>query len=165
MPFDSTGRAIAYTEERFSDLREEGAGLFALHWFESAADRGVPLEVWWDYYRTMEAAGLMLTVVARSAGRMIGYAVYAIGPHPHYKSLIVGHSDCYFADPSYAKGWVGINLFRDAERRLAARGVHVVTANVKLHVKRGRLGTRTLERLFRWMGYRPIEIVLHKRIG
>jgi hypothetical protein len=51
-----------------------------------------------------------------------------------------------------------------AEDLLREKGVAEVHNRVKLHVKPGR-GGRTLGVLFRFLGYRPVEISYRKRIA
>lgn len=165
MPLDSTNSpVVTYQEERFTDLREEGAALFAQHWLEASADRSVPLDVDWQQYENMESIGAMLTVTARRGGELIGYAVYVVWPHLHYRGRLIADADSFFLDPADRRGFVGVLLFREAETMLRARGAHEVWARVKLHVRGGKRRTHDLCGLFRWLGYSPVEIILRKRL-
>ena len=112
----------------------------------------------------MEAIGAMLTVTARRGGTLIGYAVYVVWPHLHYRSRLIADSDSFFLDPADRCGFVGIRLFQVAERHLRDRGVAEVWARVKLHVRGGRRRLSDLAALFRWLGYAPVETVLRKRL-
>jgi GNAT superfamily N-acetyltransferase len=163
MPRDGNMLGVQFSEERFSDLRTEGAALFEAHWREAATDHAVPLDVNWDAYRAFEDVGGVVTITARRGGELVGYAVYIVAPHPRYRSLIVADSDVFFLRPADRRGRVGIELFRYAERVLLARGVRLLTMRIKLHVRPGR-GRSTLEPLARRLGYRPIELLCEKRV-
>lgn len=165
MPLDAAAtEAITYQEERFTDLREEGAHLFHAHWQEASPDLSVPLNVGWDHYRTMEDCGFMFTMTVRRGGVLVGYVVYIIWPHLHYQQMLIADTDSFFLDPSASHGWIGINLFRNAEAVLRERGVHQAWARVKMHVRRGRRRRRDLSSLFRWLGYVPVEMSFRKRL-
>ena len=167
MPLDANhATGVVYQEERFTDLRHEGAHLFAKHWREATADAAVPLDLDWDRYRLMEDAGFMCTMTVRSAAdrSLLGYVVYIIWPHLHYRRLVVAETDSFFVDPAAARGWVGVDLFRRSEALLRQRGVHHAWARVKLHVLRGRARRHNLLALFLWLGYQPVEMVLRKRL-
>lgn len=154
---------VVFHECPFSSLRWEGGALFAMHWLEASADTSIPLDVNWPAYEALEAAGLELCVAARQGGVLIGYAVYLLAPLMHYRQRIVADCDVFFMRESDRHGWAGVQLFREAERLLRARGVHDVYARVKLHVKPGR-GRSDLSPLFRYLGYRPVEVIHRKRL-
>lgn len=155
---------ITFREEPFSSLKEEGAALFEMHWREASADLSVPLAVAWDKFEALERMGLEVCVTARKRGQLIGYLVYVLYPHLHYRTMLVGDSDNFFLDPAHRNGWIGIRLFREAERLLVERDVQEVWGRMKLHVRPGR-GHRHLGVLFRYLGYRPVELFWRKRIS
>jgi len=157
-------RGVIYRSEPFSSIAGEGAQLFHKHYLEASANLNEPLNVNWDMFRKLEKAGLEVCVTARHTGRLIGYAVYILIPHMHYKHLSIADSDVFFIDPRYRRGWVGIRLFQAAEGGLAVRGVKGVGQRVKLHVEPGR-GGRDLGVMFRYLGYKAVETNYRKRIG
>lgn len=156
-------RGLTFEEERFSSLRDEGAALFEAHYREASADLSVPLEVDWAMFERLEDAGMEVCIAARDRGRLIGYAVYILHPHLHYRGLSVAEVDVFFLNPADRRGSTGMRLFRAAERVLALRGVQEIWNRVKLHVKPGR-GRSDLGPLFRRLGYRAVETTYRKRI-
>jgi GNAT superfamily N-acetyltransferase len=156
-------RGVSFQEERFSWLRYEAEELFLQHYREASADLSVPLDVNWALYEKLEQAGIEACVVARKNAVPIGYAVYFIAPHAHY-AYTIAEADVFFIDPAHRSGWLGVRLFRVAEKLLAEKGVGEIHNRVKLHVKPGR-GGRDLGVLFRFLGYRPIEMDYRKRIA
>jgi L-amino acid N-acyltransferase YncA len=156
---------VTYERCAFTALRAEGeaSGLFLAHWCEATADTTIPLNVDWERFRAFETAGMEVCVAARRNGRLIGYAVYLVFPHLHYRGWIVADSDVFFLEPEDRKGWIGINLFRAVEAALRAKGVDEVYQRVKLHVKPGR-GRGHLGTLFRFLGYRAVELTYRKKL-
>jgi GNAT superfamily N-acetyltransferase len=156
-------RGVSFHEERFSWLRHEGEALFAQHYREASADLTVPLDPNWAQYEGLEQAGLEVCVVARRKGTPIGYANYAVSPNMHY-DYTVAECDVFFLEPEHRTGWLGVKLLSVAEALLKEKGVAEMHARVKLHVQPGR-GGRDLGVLFRYLGYRPIEVNYRKRIA
>lgn len=155
---------VLFHETTFSSLRVEGSALFAQHWAEANASADVPLDVDWEQFERIEAAGFEVCVAARLAAVLIGYAVYIWHPSTHYRGFTVAEADAFFLREEDRRGSVGIRLFRFAEDLLRARGVHQVHQRVKLHVRPGR-GRSDLGPLFRFLGYDAIETLYRKRIG
>jgi GNAT superfamily N-acetyltransferase len=159
-----TVAGVTFSECAFSSLRDEGGPLFALHWLEASADRSVALRVDWEGFKRLEAAGFECCVAARRDGRLVGYAVFLIGPSLHYAGRLIGDADAYFLLPSERRGPVGVALLRAAEAALRRRGVTECWARVKLHVQPGR-GRRDLRVLFARLGFRAVEILMRKRLN
>lgn len=100
----------------------------------------------------------MLSVAtARLDGELVGYQVYIITPHLHYKSSITAMSDILYLAPEHRLGRLGLKLMQHAESELKARNVQRVIQNVKLSNDWGRI----LER----MGYKPFERIYAKLLG
>lgn len=158
------GRTVFYHETNFTDLRDEGRLLFAEHWREASADTSVPLDLDWEVYRALEATRALMTVAVRSDGVLIGYSIYLIHSHLHYRGYMVADSDAFFVRESDRKGLIGIRLFQVSEALARARGVHEIRARVKKHVRPGR-GRSDLGPVFERLGYRETEVVYRKRIG
>jgi GNAT superfamily N-acetyltransferase len=89
-------------------------------------------------YEHLEAAGQLQILVAREAGRMVGYMLFIVRPHPHYADVLCGFEDAYFLAPAHRKGWTGIRLIRESMRYLKARGVQRVFIHTKLSKDVGR---------------------------
>lgn len=156
-------RLVVYEETLFTSLRTEGAPLFAMHWLEATADRAIPLDLDWDVFAKLEAAGFLYCVAARVAETLIGYALYVLHPALHYRGRLIAQADAFFLRRSDRRGPIGIRLFRYAEDGLRKRGVHEVWSRVKSHVLAGRRGS-DLRPLFARLGYREVETVMRKRL-
>lgn len=108
-------------------------------------------------YNALERLGKLHCVVARSAGRMVGYHVTAVDNSLHYKHILVGDCDAYWLHPDFRVGKWPLRLFLEAERTLRARRAQVLSTATKTFSDKGRL--------FGMLGYRHMENKWTKWIG
>ena len=95
---------------------------------------------------------------ARQDGVLIGYAVFFLKRHPHYRTTIWAQSDIYWIAPEHRRGHVGAGLFAFVEDEFMARGVGVSQIGVKeAHPAAAKL----LESL----GYEKVEASYAKRLS
>ena len=90
----------------------------------------------------------------RNDDELIGYVIFFIAPHLHYKSCKRAIEDIYFVKKEYRKGRVGIKLFQYAEEVLKHCGVEVIVMNTKVHLDN--------TRLFEYLGYKMTDKVFTK---
>lgn len=149
--------SVVFQTEPFKDFWPEARSLLLRHWEEIAArDITGPLDVNREMYEAMDAAGMLHITTAREAGELIGYAVYFLTPHPHYRALRTAEADVFFLAPEQRKGLTGPRLLRTAERVLAERGANVIVQKVKTAHDCGAV--------FRRMGYSHTENVWMKAV-
>lgn len=168
---DSHGGVLFFAAP-ITSIREEARGLFMRQWLESSASRLRPMRIAWDTYAMREAEGSIETVIAREMASpfhtgepqhpVVGYAVYSLYLHIHY-ATIVADSDVFYLARHRRKGWTAVHMLRAAERLLAGRGVDEIWQRFLTDVKPGR-GQRDLEVLFRYLGYRPVELAMRRKI-
>lgn len=108
-------------------------------------------------FETLDGAGQLQIVVARSAGQMIGYMLFVVCPHPHYADVLCAFEDAYFLSADYRKGWHGVRLIREALRLLKSRGVQRWFIHTKKAKNMGRVleflgGSHTDEIYSGWIG-------------
>jgi len=150
---------VTVETERWEDAQPGIAALCPRHWEEIALNKAtIPLEPDWGRYQQLADLQMLETTTARNeAGDIVGYLIYIVAPHLHYKSSTTAMSDVLFLAPEYRRGTLGLKLLSRAEDRLCERGVQRVIQNVKLHNDWGAI----LER----MGYAPIERIYSKMLG
>lgn len=149
---------VTYAVEPWRQYKAEALCLWPQHWQEIAIDReAIPLKVDYDQYDALDAIGALHVLVARSAGKIVGYWLGIIRPHLHYADSLSAFTDIYYILPEYRKGRVGINLFKEAEKTLRARGVQKVFTGTKVHLDMGRV--------FEHLGYRKTEVLYTKVLG
>ena len=131
--------------------------LFPAHYEELCVTKEFDYEPDYDAYKRMAEAGMLRCITCRADGELIGYIVFFITPHLHYKSCITAMEDIYFVGKDYRKGRVGIKLFQYAEKVLKERGVQRIVMHTKVHLDNSRL--------FEYLGYKMTDKVFTKMIG
>lgn len=152
-----TALDVVISEESFDTSWPDAAALIAKHWHEIATYEDIPLDVDSDTYRKAEAAGRLCILTVRSQGQLVGYAVFILTQHLHYRGSMCANQDVFYLDPSFRGRWIGVQLIKACDRLLKSKGVQVVTQHVKMtHPILGRLLARE--------GYEPIEQIYSKRL-
>ena len=131
--------------------------LFPAHYEELCVTKEFDYEPDYDAYKRLAQAGMLRCITCRADGELIGYIVFFITPHLHYKSCITAMEDIYFVRKDYRKGRVGIKLFQYAEKVLKERGVQRIVMHTKVHLDNSRL--------FEYLGYKMTDRVFTKMIG
>lgn len=132
--------------------------LWAEHYGELAGDPDrMPMGPDDNFYASLELAGSLQITTARQRGKLVGYVLCAIRPHPHYRSILCSFEDAYFLTKSCRRGLIGYKLLRFTERALAARGVKKAFFMTKL--------SKDLLDLFTRLGYNESDRMVEKWIG
>lgn len=154
-------RKLKFRWERFSLIERELIPLFQKHYDEIALDKDrVALDPDWNYYRAVDAAGILQILTARAPnGKLAGYIFNVIGTHNHYKSTKFCNTEMFWLHPYFRKGWQPVKMFKENIKGLEVFGVEIATILFKLHFMDGRVG-KFLTRL----GYEPTDIVMRKRL-
>lgn len=149
---------ITYQWEQFPALVREIAPLFRAHWQEIATNKAdVPLDPNYDLFCQYALAGVLHVLTVRADGVLVGYVFAMIGPHLHYESTLWCHVDMFWLDPQYRSGWTGVRMFFELLRWCREKNARVVSVVEKLHFRNKH--NRRVERLFRYLGFKPIERV------
>lgn len=144
--------------EAYQDCLPELQAIYPAHWEELALNKDkVPLNPMWEVYDALDAAGEVMLVTLRKAGKLVGYFIGFIKPSLHYRDCLTLTMDIYFTTKEVRGGTAGLRLFRAVEKEAKRRGVHRIFHGSKLH--------RDSSRLFQAMGYAPVEVYHSKWIG
>lgn len=142
--------SITAAVEPFSSVIEEAKPMLVEHWKELALNQDkVPLSPMWQTYAQREAAGEVMVVTLREAGRLVGYFCGMIGPGLHYATCLTLIMDIFFVHPDVRGRHGGIRLFRAVEKEAKRRGVQRMFVGSKMH--------KDTSRLFNALGYHPCE--------
>jgi GNAT superfamily N-acetyltransferase len=136
---------------KFIDELEE---LFPSHYEELCVTKDFPLEPDYDAYKNLAQAGMLRCITCRVDGALIGYIVFIVQPHLHYKSCKTAFEDLYFVKKEYRKGRIGIRLFKYAEEVLKQFGVNRIIMHTKVHLDNSKL--------FEYLGYRHTDKIYTK---
>ena len=135
---------------------DEFEKLFPEHYEELCVTKDFPYEPDYDAYKKMAEAGLLRCITCRSDERLIGYIIFTIHPHLHYKSCMTAFEDLYFVTKEFRKGSVGIMLFKYAEKVLKERGVQRIVMHTKVHLDNSKL--------FEYLGYKMTDKIFTKML-
>jgi hypothetical protein len=125
---------------------EELEKLFPLNYEELCVTKDFPLAPDYDAYRRLAEAGMLRCITVRADEEVIGYAIFIIQPHLHYRTCKTAFEDIYFIRKEYRKGKIGIRLFQYAEQVLKGIGVQRIIMHTKVHLDHSRL--------FEYLGYK-----------
>lgn len=109
-----------------------------------------------EVYSAMDSNGTLQIFTARDEGKLVGYLVFFVSNHPHYKNTKYASNDLLYVHPDYRKGGLIQNLFAFAEEYLKEDGVQVMTFHFKSHMDHPALAEI--------MGYDRAEVMYSKYI-
>ena len=145
--------------EKLADVKNECDELITAHWREIAVWQDIPLDPDWVTYDALEKAGLLVIYTVRTENnKLVGYAVFIMRKHIHYKGHGWALNDIIWVHPDYRDGRIGKRLVAFWEEDLKARGIHVVHVNVK--VAHPALGL-----VLKIARYKTVEHGLEKRLN
>lgn len=148
---------IEIAVEPLSRATKDCDALLREHWLEIANYKDkVPLEPRWDEIYALEREGRIVTITVREKGQLIGYAMFVLNIHLHYKSLTVATNDILFIKPDKRHGRLGLRLMQEAEKYLKDIGANKITWHMKPH--------KDFSKLVEGMGYTHEEAIYGKLI-
>lgn len=149
---------ITYQVEDWPDVVADMRQLWREHWEEVGTDRDrIPLDVDEAAYLHLHQIGELHVLTVRRDGAIVGYHIAIVRPHIRYRSTLVAVTDVYYIQPDARKGMIGVNLFREAEKSLIARGAKKVFTGTKRSLDMGPIFIR--------LGYLEAESLYTKLIG
>ena len=148
---------IVYADVDGLAVLNEMDDLFPAHYEELCVTKEFDYEPDYDAYKRLAQAGMLRCITCRADGELIGYIIFFISPHLHYKSCITATEDIYFVKKEYRKGRIGIRLFQYAEQVLKERGVQRIVMHTKVHLDNSKL--------FEYLGYKQTDKVISKMLG
>lgn len=145
---------ITYAEEDPTAFFKELAPILPVHYEELCVTKDFPLDPDYAAYDRMQKAGMLRAITCRSDGELVGYIIFFVHPHIHYKSCVTAFEDLYYVKKEFRKGRVGIKLFQFAESVLKDTGVHRIIMHTKIHMDNSRL--------FEYLGYKNSDKLFTK---
>jgi len=122
---------VKIARESFLDVIEEAKPILMEHWEELATYLDVPLEPDYAAYEAIDKQGLLAIYTVRARGELVGYSVYFVRRHLHYK-ITVATNDIIMIRKHYRNFGLGSALFSFIELDLKDRGVDVIYTSAKL---------------------------------
>ncbi len=157
VPSELKVEPIVFSEEPFSEgLLDELFPLLEAHYKEIAHYKDIPLSPDLALYEIAYKTGMLRIYTARRGKSIVGYSVFFVRPHGHYKTSLQAVQDILFLSPSERGKMLGARLIRFSDERLKEIGVQAVYHHVKESHNFGPL----LERL----GYQQVERIYTRRL-
>jgi GNAT superfamily N-acetyltransferase len=145
--------------ETLGEVRDECDDIIAAHWREIAVWQDIPLDPDWPTYENLSKAGMLVIYTVRTEeGKLVGYAVFVMRRHLHYKGHNWAINDIVFVHPDYRDGRIGRRLVQFWDEDLATRNINVVHVNVKT-------AHPALGLVLKFEKYKAVESGLEKRLG
>jgi hypothetical protein len=114
------------------------SALIPFHWREIALyqDR-IPLDIDYEQYRRLEFQHKLMVLACRDleTDHLVGYSIFIVVKHIHYKSTVFAMNDMLWLRPNYRRGLAGYRLVRESERVLRQMGAQKINWHCKLHPK------------------------------
>jgi GNAT superfamily N-acetyltransferase len=131
---------VLFAVERLADVWPEAEPLTRPHWDEIAKNKGLlKLNPDLEKYERLDAGNHLLLVTARADGKLVGYCLWIIIAHPHYKHVHAAEEDLHFLLPEYRSGGrygegrgYGFELLRAARDAAIARGARLLAMREKV---------------------------------
>lgn len=122
-----------FSTEKYADVIQELKPLLEQHWAEIAVYPDIPLDPDYDFYEKANSVGLLVGYFIRAdaTNEIIGYAIFIIRKHPHYRVHSWAINDIVWIHPDHRNFGTGAKLVEHWEAELASLGVHVVHVNAK----------------------------------
>ena len=144
-------------QETYWDAIPGIKGLIEAHWREVAHYQDeVKLDPDWSKYAALDSQNRVVVLTARQDGVMVGYSMFFLHHHIHYRDCLVASNDVLYLRPE-VRGVVGAKLIMRSESVLRALGVHRIT----WHIKPEHDWSGMMKRL----GYDTEEIIVGKLLG
>jgi hypothetical protein len=147
---------ITYQVEKIKQIKDELHSLLRLHYEEIALDRDhIPLDPDWERYEALCDRGNLFVATARNEEQqLIGYSIFFVLNHLHYKSTLVASNDVLYLHPDYRKGTTGIKLIKISESELKRMGVTKICWHIKFH--------KDFRNILYRMGYKDEDAIVGK---
>lgn len=92
---------MEFSRESFGDCLNEAVDLIALNQVETGVLPFDEFELDVDKYMILESQDMLRLYTARRNGMLVGYSVFFIVNHPHYKKRMFALQDVLYMHPSY----------------------------------------------------------------
>jgi GNAT superfamily N-acetyltransferase len=106
--------------------------MLSQHQAELASFPDILADCDWSFYAAAAAAGLLQIFTARADGVLIGYAVFIVRKHPHYKRHTWANNDVIWVHPDHRRGGVGRDFVRFFVAAFGEQGVDVMHMRTKV---------------------------------
>ena len=149
---------VEFAVEKYADVIEEMRPMLVAHKDELAVYSDIPLDPDMAFYEKANSIGLLTFLTMRSHGVLMGYAIFVVRPHAHYRAHTWALNDIIWVHPEFRGARLGAAFIAFWDAYFAASGVNVVHVNTKV-------SHPALAHVLKQSGYRTIEEGHEKRLN
>jgi GNAT superfamily N-acetyltransferase len=146
--------SVQYLNADFMSFLPDLKKLIQANYEELCVTKEFPLLPDYDAYERIAKTGNITCIVCVDKDEVVGYAIFLIQPHLHYKTCLTAFEDIYYLKPEYRKGRTGIKMFKFAEDVLRSAGVNRIIFHTKIHLDNSKL--------FEYLGYKHTDKLYSK---
>lgn len=124
---------ITFQEESYLQLfTPEFMDMYKEHWREIGIfDKDkIKLSPDWDAYKTLGKANALKLFLVRNNDVTVGYAIFIVVNHPHYKTVKVAENDIIYIKKEFRKGLTGYKFIKYCKEKLKDK-VGIITLSMK----------------------------------
>ncbi len=114
----------------------------------------IKLNIDWERYFTFENIQILKALGVWSDEQLIGYSIFFVNTHPHYKDALIALNDVIYLNKLYRRGSAGIKLIKESEKMLWALKVDKIVFHCKYD--------HPLADILKKMGYMDEEFSVYK---
>lgn len=122
---------ISYARENFAKTLDELRPVLFRGWSE-VGQKDMILDPDFDEFIAQERAGRLALFTVRNDGALVGYSIFFLRNHLHYRNTVCAINDAIFLDHAHRRGRVGVRLIKFAGLGLAGMGAKKVYYHSKL---------------------------------
>ena len=150
--------SITYQQEPLCKVVSEINELLSLDWEEVGRFGDLyPLEPDWELYQVIEDNGSLRVFTARDDKILVGYFTVVSSPSLHSKGKLIASNDVIFLHPNYRKGFVGVKLFKFAEKCIKEDGFQQLQVSYTERFD--------ISPILSMLGYTKVETKFEKRLN
>ena len=125
---------MTFVLENYNHVIEELKPMLSDHYEEVAMYQDkIPLEPNYDDYKEMQKLKRLYLFTWREGSELVGYNIFLVGSHLHYKSNKFAWNDVVYVRPDYRHKGQTIEFFKFCEDFLKEEaGVSVITYHMKV---------------------------------
>lgn len=151
----ATSSALVFAHESVSETWNEAQDLIAANHHETGALPDEEFELDRSAYFKLEIAGILRLYTVRDAGKLMGYALFTVSKHSHYRNTTIARQDVLYVVPAY-RGVLACRFIEWTDAQLKGEGVQRVLRHVTEKVDYSRVLEHLGYRLAEWAYLRTL---------
>ena len=123
---------ITFQTEAPEPFTQDALELFRQH-YEVIAERTdvIELDPDLDNYNLLYSKGMLEIHTARDDGKLVGYSIWFVLKHIHYKKSLTANSDVLYISPEYRKGMLGVRFIKWTTEEIKKRKPQRIVFHMK----------------------------------